>query len=411
MNTDLNKKKAFYKCKEVCVEYEKVNKLPIPKDWVSVKLGKISSFKQGFQIPREEQITDFQDDYIRYLYINDFFSDKNKLFIKDDQKYYKINKEDICVANTGNTAGKSFRGAEGILSNNMFKISPDSSIDIDFYWQFLNSEDYWKKLNNIFNSGGQPHVGHQNMSNIVINLPPLLEQQKIASILSTWDKAIGLKEQLIEEKKQQKKGLMKKLLTGKVRLPGFKGDWQYVQARKLFQNITDKKHNGLGNVLSANQERGIILRSEGNIDIKYDEDNLKNYKKVRPGEFVISLRSFQGGIEYSKYEGLLSPAYTIIRNIIPIDDSFYKHFFKSTDFITRLNGMIYGIRDGKQISFKDFAVLKLPYTTVEEQTAIGKVLECSSQEISLLEQELAALKLQKKGLMQLLLTGIVRVQC
>lgn len=197
-------------------------------------------------------------------------------------------------------------------------------------------------------------------------IPPKSEQQKITSILSTWDKAIELKEKLIEQKKAQKRGLMKKLLTGEVRLPGFEGEWKYIKAGDIFENIADKSHKGIGIVLSSTQDRGIIPRDEVNIDIKFNKDNLSSYKSVNIGEFVISLRSFQGGIEYSEYEGLLSPVYTVLRNKIAIESSFYKHLFKSTDFITRLNGLIYGIRDGKQIGYKDFSVMKLPYPNSDE---------------------------------------------
>ncbi|TYC84182.1 restriction endonuclease subunit S [Acetobacterium wieringae] len=393
---------------EVPDGYRKIGSNIIPRDWYCEKISKLVTLISGQHIEVKEYNT--LGDGIPYLTGPADFNER----VITKSKYTKKPKVmcqngDILIAVKGSGVGKTIiSDGEYCISRQLMAIrGPKHILEMLYHNLKLNETIY--KTDSV---GLIPGINRSDILNKKIPLPRNDEEvTKIVTILSTWDKAIELKEQLIEEKKQQKKGLMKKLLTGKVRLPGFEGEWEYIQARKLFQNISDKGHNGLGHVLSANQERGIILRTEGNIDIKYDKNNLKNYKKVRPGEFVISLRSFQGGIEYSKYEGLLSPAYTIIRNIVPIDDSFYKHFFKSTDFITRLNGMIYGIRDGKQISFKDFAVLKLPYTTLEEQIAIGKVLECSSVEIGLLEQELAALKLQKKGLMQLLLTGIVRVQC
>ena len=91
-------------------------------------------------------------------------------------------------------------------------------------------------------------------------------------------------------------------------------DWQSnLAAKDIFRNHTNKKHNGEFQVLSSTQDRGIIPRSEVDIDIKYDEENIGSYKKVEAGDFVISLRSFQGGIEYSEYEGLVSPAYTVLK--------------------------------------------------------------------------------------------------
>ena len=161
-------------------------------------------------------------------------------------------------------------------------------------------------------------------------------------------------------------------------------------------------------ILFATQERGVIPRSMNNIDIKYDASSLGTYKKVEIGDYVISLRSFQGGIEYSEYEGIVSPAYTILKEIVPISKLFYKVYFKTETFINRLNTIIYGIRDGKQIGFGDFSTLNLPYPSIEEQKAIANILNAAKRELMQYEEKLNHLQLQKKGLMQQLLTGKTR---
>lgn len=173
-------------------EFKKTELGYIPKEWKIMKLGEVCDFKQGFQIPRSEQINEEKDGYIRYLYITDFFSNNNKLFIKGSDKYYYIKSDDITIANTGNTCGKAFKGAEGILSNNMFKIFNNKEVLLnDFLWQYLNSNYYWKELNKYFNTAGQPHVGHKNMANLMIAIPESLnEQSEIALILSSIDKRI-----------------------------------------------------------------------------------------------------------------------------------------------------------------------------------------------------------------------------
>ena len=131
---------------------------------------------------------------------------------------------------------------------------------------------------------------------ISCTLPPIEEQQKIAAILTTQDKVIELKEKQLAGKQRQKKYLMQQLLTGKKRLPGFYGAWSFPKAKELFQSVSDKDHNGDLAVLSSTQDRGIVPRDEVDVDIKYDACSLVNYKKVSKGNFVISLRSFQGGI-------------------------------------------------------------------------------------------------------------------
>ena len=254
----------------------------------------------------------------------------------------------------------------------------------------------------------------QNLSTDIVGafpicFPNLKEQRKMAEILTTQDRVIELKEKLLVEKQQQKKYLMQQLLTGRKRLPGFEGEWIFVRANTIFKNVTDKKHDGRLEVLSATQDRGIIPRSQVDIDIKYAEESLSGYKKVIKGNFVISLRSFQGGVEYSEYTGIVSPAYTVLSSTYPIEDNYYKQYFKSTDYINRLSVAVYGIRDGKQISYDDFGRIKIPYPPLGEQRAIATVLSTADREIELLSKDIKQEKKKKKALMQLLLTGIVRV--
>lgn len=169
-----------------------------------------------------------------------------------------------------------------------------------------------------------------------------------------------------------------------------------IHAKDVFMNYTNKRHGGNYEVLSATQERGIIPRSEVDIDIKYDESNIDTYKKVNIGDFIISLRSFQGGIEYSTYEGLVSPAYTVLKNKLPIDTGYYKAYFKTTDFIRKLNGAIYGIRDGKQIGFGDFGDLAIHYPPLSEQQKISEILDHYDKLINLCEAKVNEYKSLKK---------------
>ena len=174
-------------------------------------------------------------------------------------------------------------------------------------------------------------------------------------------------------------------------------------AKDVFKSHTNKKHGGAYEVLSATQDRGIIPRKDVDIDIKYDEENISSYKKVDKGDFVISLRSFQGGIEYSEYEGLVSPAYTVLKAIKPIDDNYYRAYFKTADFIKRLNGAVYGIRDGKQIGFEDFGDLAIHYPPLAEQQKIAEILSTCDRVIELKQQLLDEKRKQKQWLMQMLL--------
>ena len=303
----------------------------------------------------------------------------------------------------------SIIGKQCTISQACMAFTEFKGIDNEFFY-------YWY-LNNGQVIGLRYAQGtkQQNLSTDIVGSFPICfpsqgEQQRIASILTTQDKVIELKEKRLTEKQRQKKYLMQQLLTGKKRLPGFYGAWSFPKAKELFQSVSDKEHNGDLAVLSSTQDRGIVPRNEVDIDIKYDACSLVNYKKVSKGNFVISLRSFQGGIEYSTYTGLVSPAYTVLSSRKEISDGYYKQFFKSTDYINRLNVAVYGIRDGKQISYEDFGRLRIPYPPIKEQDAIAEVLSTADHEINLLQQDIEQEKQKKKALMQLLLTGIVRVK-
>jgi len=185
--------------------------------------------------------------------------------------------------------------------------------------------------------------------------------------------------------------------------------WKSVKSSEIFDCVSDRSHNGQLQVLSATQDRGIVLRTEMDIDIKFDEKALPTYKKVVPGNFVIHLRSFQGGLAYSDVEGIISPAYTILKAKFEICDYYYKCLFQSVDYIKRLNTAIYGIRDGKQISYDTFGMIEIPLPPLPEQHVIAKILTTADRLIAVKECLITAKQKQKQWLMQNLLTGKKRL--
>lgn len=248
-------------------------------------------------------------------------------------------------------------------------------------------------------------------------LPPLEERKKIAEILSTQDKTIELQGRKIEELKRFKKGCLEKMFPRKgqkvpeKRFPGFTDNWEQRKAKELFVSTTDKGYPELP-VLSATQDRGMIRRDENSINIFHDKKNEAGYKRVLPGQFVIHLRSFQGGFAHSAIEGITSPAYTVFGFSEPEkhDSEYWKYVFTSKSFIQRLETVTYGIRDGRSISYEEFLTLGFVYPSKAEQTAIARYLDKLSDLITLHQRKLEEMKRQKKALMQLLLTGIVRVK-
>ena len=187
----------------------------------------------------------------------------------------------------------------------------------------------------------------------------------------------------------------------KLRFNGYTNDWEHVKSRYLFKNISSKGFQNLP-VLSVTQDKGVIYRDSLDIDIKYDSSTLKNYKLVQPGDFIISLRSFQGGFETSYLTGITSPAYTIFNFIDNQSQNhmFWQYLFKRKNFINSLKKVTFGIRDGKAISFSQFGDVKVEYPDFDEQKHIAITLNKIDDTIQLHERKCEELTLIKKSLLQ-----------
>src|SRR5690606_11975187 len=135
-----------------------------------------------------------------------------------------------------------------------------------------------------------------------------------------------------------------------------------------------------------------------NYHVSVTEKSIESYKVVEIGDFIISLRSFQGGIEYSNYLGLCSPAYIVLRKKEDVINDFYRHYFKSYPFIQDLNKNLEGIRDGKMISYKQFSEILIPKPPIKEQEEIASCLTSLDQVIEANNKKLELFKDHKKGL-------------
>jgi len=184
----------------------------------------------------------------------------------------------------------------------------------------------------------------------------------------------------------------------KLRFKEYNDEWKRVKTEEIFENISIK-NNPLLPVLAVTQDKGVILRESCGINIKYENKSLKSYKIVKPGNFIISLRSFQGGLEYSELEGIVSPAYTILNNKQNISYDFFKYYFKTYNFIKSLNIAVEGIRDGKQISYNSFKDIKIAFPSLPEQEKIALFLTLIDKKIEKQKELVELLKKYKRGLL------------
>lgn len=260
-------------------------------------------------------------------------------------------------------------------------------------------------------AGRNRTLGQERFLKSKITLPTLPEQQKIAAILSTQDKVIELKEKRLAQKQQQKKYLMQQLLTGKKRLPGFCEKWTRKQLGELFENRVEINRSDLG-LLAITSTRGILPRDCLDLKDNSSEDKSK-YLRICPGDIGYNtMRMWQGVSAYSEYEGIVSPAYTILAPMEGVYSHYFAYLFKTQSVIFSFyrfsQGLVDDTRNLKYENFKKISV-SIP-SNVAEQRAIVQILSTADHEIDLLQKSIEAEKQKKKALMQLLLTGKVRVK-
>jgi len=190
--------------------------------------------------------------------------------------------------------------------------------------------------------------------------------------------------------------------SGVVWLGNVPTHWEVLQGRRLYLQIRESALPD-DEQLSATQKYGVVpqhlfMEMEGQ-KVTLALSGLDNFKHVESDDFVISLRSFQGGIERSKYSGCVSPAYTVLRSSVPVDAGFMAHVLKSPGYIAALQSVTDGIRDGKNISYEQFGQIGLPYPNQAEQAAIAAFLDRETAKIDALvaeQEKLIALLKEKR---------------
>ena len=329
--------------------------------------------------------------------------------------YRHMSDDDIFHFNINNTGSKILVSSEYPV----FNLTNEAALG--FLIPILNYSVYFRYFCRTQKQGGtRTRLYFKNLSQYHIPFPPLPEQQKIADILTTQDKVIELKEQLLAQKQQQKKYLMQQLLTGKKRLPGFNGEWDIKPLKKIVEKQKSKNNDFKYQLVLSNSAQHGIISQEQEFDKEIaNEERIDGYYIVIPEAFVynprISVTAPCGPINMNETgeTGIISPLYTVFTvSSSEISQIFLKYYFKSSCWHKYVKGVAnYGARHDR-ISISDGDFFEMPIflpVDKEEQTAIANVLSTADREIDLLRQSIESEKQKKKALMQLLLTGIVRV--
>lgn len=291
-------------------------------------------------------------------------------------------------------------------------IKKENIVEIDFLFYYVKNNENNFLLNQ--QAANIPSVSKKDVENFKISLPPLPEQRAIANILSTWDTAIQTTQALFSQKEQEKKWLMQNLLTGKKRLTGFSGEWKEIHIRDIANEVSIKnKSDKQLTVLSCTKYNGLVPSLEY-FGRKIFADDLSTYKIVPLNHFAYATNHIEeGSIGYQERfeEALISPMYTVFKTNESVNDTFMYRLLKSHPLIYQYQNRMEGSIDRRGgLRWDAFAIIKIKLPSIEEQSAIAQVLQTADKEIELLKAKLEQQKLQKKGLMQVLLTGKVRVK-
>lgn len=378
----------------------------IPEDWDVKHLEDISNIN-----PRKEVLD--ENDTVSFISMSDV-SDDARLISYQPRLYKEVFKgftafrdKDVLVAKIT----PCFENGKGALVDNLINKTGFGSTEFhvlrskkngdELFIYYHTVTDRFRKIGkkNMTGTAGQKRISTDFVKGFLIPYPRNdIERKKIASILSTWDKAIELKEKLIEQKKQQKKGLMQKLLTGEVRLPGFYGEWEKVSFSDIFIKTKVKKHQIKTNEYLESGKYPVVDQGQKKVTA-YSNDEEKVFEVPETGVIVFGDHTRE--IKFIDFDFIIGADGT---QVLMTKDDYDVRFYYYHLLIQKIPNTGYN----RHFKFLKEMIFNKP--SLKEQKAISNLLSTIDKELDLLNAELSALNEQKKGLMQLLLTGKVRVK-
>ena len=317
---------------------------------------------------------------------------KTKLSSKGFTKTRPLSKGSVLVTCIGSTIGKTGMATREMSTNQQINsIVVNENNDNEFVYYVVQSA-FPHYLSSIAVQA-VPIISKSSFELLPSKRPSLQEQNKIGKFLSLLDERISTQHRLIEDLKKFKCAIVEKLyseIQGK--------EYSY---RQLFEIINERNSRlEYSNVLSASQEKGMVNREDLNLDIKFELSNINTYKIVREGDYVIHLRSFQGGFAFSNMVGVCSPAYTIMRPKKLLEYGYLSYYFTSRKFIKSLIIVTYGIRDGRSINVDEWLDMKNIIPSKEQQQHILRTIRGFENKIEVEEMYASYLSKQKQYLLR-----------
>lgn len=320
----------------------------------------------------------------------------------------------------------------GIITSAYIAFAPNSNgrISSQFITYLLKAYDGCKAFHNM-GGGVRKILNFSELKKQYIVYPTLVEQQRIADFLDAKcaeiDALTADIQTQIDTLEQYKRSVITETVTKGLNPDAEMKDsgiewvgqipmsWKVLKGKHLFAQRSLRGNSIELQLLSPTQRFGVIPQAlyeelTGMSAVKLNEKaDLSLLKTIHKRDFCISLRSFQGGFEYSEYEGVVSPAYQVFYPTVEIADGYYKYLFKEQGFIEKMNSYTITLRDGKNIAFSDFGSTYVPYPPLREQAEIAAYLNKKCDQIDVLiaekQQQIATLDEYKKSLIFEYVTG------
>ncbi|EPC6537903.1 restriction endonuclease subunit S [Enterococcus hirae] len=368
-------------------------------DWEQRKLGEIVQITMG-QSPNSENYTENPEDYILVQGNADMKNNRVVPRVWTTQITKQAEKGDLILSVRAPVGDIGKTDYDVVLGRGVAAIKGN-----DFIFQQLGKmkeSGYWNR----FSTGSTfESINSNDIREALITIPTGEEQQKIGNFFKQLDDTITLHQRKLDLLKETKKGFLQKMFpkngakVPEIRFPGFTKDWEERKLGDVFSERSERSSEG--ELISVTINSGVIKASE--LDRKDNSsDNKSNYKKVEVGDIAYnSMRMWQGASGYSSYEGILSPAYTVIIPKEGTDSKFFAYDFKRYDMIQTFKRNSQGLTsDTWNLKFPTLKLVKIMVPSIEEQKQIAAFFERLDNTIALHERELDVLKETKKGFLQ-----------
>ena len=321
-------------------------------------------------------------------------------------KTREVHPGDLILSNSMSFGRPYIMAIDGCIHDGWLAIrDTEKNFDLKFLCTLLGTDGMLNQYKAMAAGSTVNNLNKELVGGTTVAFPMMEEQIKIGEYFTNLDHLITLHERKCDETKQLKKFMLQKMFpkngerNPEIRFEGFTDDWEQRKLGDVFKEYSEKHHEELP-ALTIVQGGGTIFREESDRSLQYDKSNLSGYKMVKKDDFIVHLRSFEGGLEKANSDGIISPAYHTMHGD-NVDSRFYYPYFRSYDFINRkLVAHVYGIRDGRSIDIDGMKSIEIPYTSYEEQKTIGDYLDSLDHLITLHQRKCEKLKALKKFMLQ-----------